>query len=185
MADRKQIKREWLDSLARMRPSEVFAMRLKETRRARDMTQAELAYRLTERGVPMSKGALLRIEKGERGLSLDEALALTAALNAVPAYMLTPPEGAWVQLDDNIATDGAGLREFLRYGFPWNPDPVPDEAHDEVQREKFQLNLARHALALVDAVRSKDKAGITDAGKAIVAEVKRREAERERGESDA
>jgi len=143
------------------------------------MTQAELARNLADRGIPMSKAALLRIERGERGLSLDESLALTAALNAVPAYMLTPPEGTYVELlKDTLAVDGAGIREFLHQGLPWHLDPPPPEAVDDVQRERFQLNLARHALAMVDAVRGKDNAGVREAGEAIVAEVRRRESER-------
>jgi transcriptional regulator with XRE-family HTH domain len=73
------------------RPSEVFAVRLRETRKARNLSQTELARRMTNAGRPMSKEALLRIENGTRGLSLDEAIALIAVLFAVPPHLLTPP----------------------------------------------------------------------------------------------
>lgn len=92
--------------------------------------------------------------------------------------MLTPREGVWVKIDDMTAVDGSGLRDFLRVGFDWNLDPIPAEVLPDAQREAFQLNLARLALALVDAGRS-DPAGVNDIGRAIVAEVKRREEEKE------
>ena len=97
----------------------------------------------------LSKQAILRIENGDRGISLDEALAIALALNAVPAYLLTPPGDALVALSDDGATDGSGVREWLRYGL-WSSverrDP-PDFARDDVQRERFQLDLAALALA--------------------------------------
>lgn len=133
----------------------------------------------------LSKQAILRIENGDRGISLDEALAIALALNAVPAYLLTPPGDALVALSDDGATDGSGVREWLRYGL-WSSverrDP-PDFARDDVQRERFQLDLAALALALVDAKRGNDQAGVDDAFKAIVDTVKRRIAEK--GANDA
>jgi transcriptional regulator with XRE-family HTH domain len=166
----------------KLRPSEVFAQRLQETRKARGLTQKQLAEMLTEAGIPMSKTALLGIETGKRGLSLDEALGIAAVLNAVPAHMLTPHEGEMVKVNDHLAIGGLGFREFLRYGFPWSLDAVPYEALPEAEREKFQLNLARLALGLNDAYRGADKAGIKDAVDAIVDEVTRHQIERVRDE---
>lgn len=162
----------------RLKPSEVFAVRLRETRIARRISQTELARLVTERGVPMSKAAVLRVENRERGLSLDEALALTMALNAVPAYLLSPPEGTVVAVNDSFAMDGAGIREWLRYGL-WNWEPAPDEGHEDGKRHAFQRNLAALALALVDAVRGNDKAGLRDAERSIIREVARRQKELE------
>ena len=160
-----------------LRPSEVFARRLRETRKARNLTQGQLAEMLTKAGVPMSKTALLGIEGGKRGLSLDEALAITAELNAVPTHMLLPPEGVFVQIDDNFGTDSRGFREFLRYGFPWNLDAVPYEYLPDEEREKFQLQLARLALTLGDAYRAANGDAIKEAVEKIIEEVRLREAE--------
>ena len=168
----------------RMRPSEVFAVRLRETRKARNLTQAELAFKIESTGTPMSKAALLRIERGERGLSLDEALALAMALNAVPAYLLSPPAGAVIAVSDTFAMDGAGLREWLRYGL-WNWEPAPDEGHEDGRRANFQRNLAALALALVDAIRGKDEAGLWDAERALIREVVRRQKELEHAQEEA
>src|SRR5688500_4231713 len=98
------------------RPSEIFAARLRETRKARDLTQTELAQLMTDAGLPLSKPALLRIENGERGLSLDEAIALSAVLYAVPAHLLTPPDDGIVALTDKLGVDGEGLRAWLLHG---------------------------------------------------------------------
>ena len=161
-----------------MKPSEVFARRLREKRKDRGFTQEQLAEMLTAVGIPISKTALLGIESGKRGLSLDEAFGITAVLNAVPAHMLTPPEGVHAQVTGKLSIDGLGFREFLRYGFPWSMDAIPHEALPEAEREKFQLQLALLALRLSDAYRGLDKAGIKDAVDAIVDEVHRRESER-------
>src|SRR5688500_17476466 len=83
-----------------LKPSEVFASRLRELRISRGMSQAELAKRMTAVGRPISKVGLLRIESGARGISLDEAIALIAELHAVPPHLLTPPEGEYVWLTD-------------------------------------------------------------------------------------
>src|SRR5215217_3374746 len=99
-------------------PTEVFAARLREMRDARGLTQAELAQQMTEAGRPLSRGALLRLESGERGLLLDEAIALTRLLHAVPAQLLTAPEGALTALTGKEAVDGDGMRNWLVYGEP-------------------------------------------------------------------
>jgi hypothetical protein len=130
---------------------------------------------LTSSGVPMSKTALLGIERGKRGLSLDEALAITAQLNAVFAHMLTPPEGAFVQIDDKYGADAVGFREFLRHGFPWSLDEVPYEALPDHEKEKFELRIAYLAYGLTDAYRGEDWEGIREIVKAIIEEVRLRE----------
>ena len=158
----------------------MFASRLVETRKARNITQTQLAYRLTEVGVPLRSRALRAIERGERGLSLDEALAITLELQAVPAYMVTPPESVYVKLTDDFYIDGAGIREWLRSGLPWpsrSPqEPPTSDARDDVLRDEFQRNVARLALALVDAVRA--SSGVREAAEAVRHEVLRYEKER-------
>jgi transcriptional regulator with XRE-family HTH domain len=136
-----------------MRPSEVFARRLRETRKARGLTQTQLAAELTNAGVPISKTALLGIETLKRRVTLDEALAIAAGLNAVPAHMLSPPEGAFLQVDDRFAIPARGVREFLQFGLPWNVDDTPDELLPD-DEEAFRLRLGQLAQALVDAERT-------------------------------
>jgi transcriptional regulator with XRE-family HTH domain len=140
------------------RPSEVFATRLREIRRARDLSQTELAHRMTESGRPLSKAALLRIERCERGLSLDEALALAAILHVAPAHLLSPPGEEIVWLTDNVGVDGEGLRAWLLHGDDFIAT-ASDYHRGEHARALERVVLA-HAKALVDAQHGEDKAGM-------------------------
>jgi transcriptional regulator with XRE-family HTH domain len=150
---------------AQMRPSEVFAARLRDTRKAREFSQTELAQLMTERGRPMSKAALLRIEKGERGLSLDEALAFAAVLFAVPAHLLSPRSGEMIELTDKLAVDGEGLRAWLLHGSEFTAT-ASDYQRGERAKRLEEVVLA-HAQALVDARRGEDKAGELEALKKL------------------
>jgi transcriptional regulator with XRE-family HTH domain len=161
----------------KMGPTKVFAARLKETRTARGgMTQAELAQRMTDEGRPISRGALLRLENGERGLSLDEALALATLLYAAPAHLLSPPDGQMVWLTNNRGVDGEALRNWLMYGAPFigmaAAVAVDSDQEQLALRAQLERELSRYALALTDAVRGEDKAGIRAAGEAIVRAVR-------------
>jgi hypothetical protein len=135
-------------------------------RKRRDnMSQAELGRRMREAGYPLDKAAVLRIEKGERGISLDEALAFASVLAAVPAQMLTPPGDEFVYLTKNVGVDGEGIRAWLRFGdsFIAHSGDLPDELF----QDRAMQAMAIHARALVDAERNEDKAGIQEAFRAM------------------
>lgn len=56
-------------------PGATFARRLREVRQAKDMTQAELARRLTDLlDVRIDGAVITKIEKGDRGVRLEEAV---------------------------------------------------------------------------------------------------------------
>jgi transcriptional regulator with XRE-family HTH domain len=138
-------------------PSEVFATRLRETRIARGVSQADLARRMSEQGRPLNKAAVLRIENGERRISLDEALALAAILSAAPAHLLSPPGDEVVWLTDKQGVDGEGMRAWLLHGdrfiVTWGD-------YQAGEREKaFGRALLVHARAYIDAERGDDKGG--------------------------
>jgi transcriptional regulator with XRE-family HTH domain len=169
------------------RVSDVFRARLFETRKARSgMSQAALAQAMGEAGYRMDKAAVTRIENGERGISLDEAFAFASVLSAVPAQLFTPPGNEDVCLTENVAVNGAGMRAWLQYGdaFVAQSGDLPEE----LVRDRALEAMAVYALALVDAKRNEDKAGIQDAYRAlertILAERERREAaERDKEDS--
>lgn len=73
---------------------EIFVRRLREERRAARMTQAALAARMTKRldGVTIDASIVTRIERGQRGVSLDEAVAAAESVG-VPLDRLLDPEG--------------------------------------------------------------------------------------------
>ena len=164
---------------------DVFRTRLRETRIARNMSQDALAQAMRKAGYPMDKAAVLRIEKGQRGISLDEAFAFASVLYAVPAQLFTPPGDELVWLTRNMAVDGSGMRAWLRYGdaFIAHSGDLPEELWQDRAVEK----MAVAAIALVDAMRNDDKAGKVDAYHAIEtalhAERERREAA-ERGKAE-
>jgi transcriptional regulator with XRE-family HTH domain len=161
--------------------SDVFRARLRETRIARNMSQDALAQAMRRAGYPMDKAAVLRIEKGHRGISLDEAFAF-----AVPAQLFTPPGEELVWLTKNMAVDGSGMRAWLRYGDALiaNSGDLPDE----LVRDRVTQAMAIHARAYLDAIRNEDKEGRREAlfamSRTLEAERERREpAERQRGGS--
>jgi transcriptional regulator with XRE-family HTH domain len=153
-----------------MKPSEVFAQRLRETRKARGWTQAELAEQLNQRGIPMNRDALMRIERGARSVSLDEALGLAQCLYAVPALLLTPPEGRHVAIAPNMGlaiADGDEVRDWLTTGVNVLLPRVQGSGAHPALDASFKNTLAILAQALVDAARAGDQAGQRAAVKAI------------------
>ena len=143
------------------RPSEVFASRLREIRAARGVSQSELARRMTEEGRPLNKEALLRIEKGTRGLSLDEALALARLLDVAPGHLLSPRDGSTVWLTDQRDVDGAGMRNWLLFGEPLLSD-TPTGKRAEM-RMRLAFAAETYAQAILDAKNGDDTAGKNDA----------------------
>ena len=144
--------------------SAVFAQRLRETRKERGYTLAELERRMKLNGNPISKSALQLIELGRRGLSLDEALALTEVLQAVPANMLIPPSGKLVRLSEGLAVEGSDMRRWLSSGLPFRSKQAPaKELRADVLKEESDRRIARLAQNLVDTLR----VGGDDSGKSI------------------
>jgi transcriptional regulator with XRE-family HTH domain len=141
----------------KQRPSQVFAKRLRETREARGFTQTELAQLVTGKGQPISKAALLRIERGKRGLSLDEAFALAQVLNVAPAHLLSPPDDEQVWLTPSYAVDGTGMRNWLLFGAPILAMTEPGQRASA--RMKLVFNVEVYAQAIVDADRGRDEEG--------------------------
>jgi transcriptional regulator with XRE-family HTH domain len=153
-----------------MKPSEVFAARLRDMREARGLSQAELAQLATEQGCELDRAAVLRIENGKRRLALDEAVALAWALRAVPAQLLTAPEGATLALTDDDGVDGEGLRNWFVYGDPLLAQPASLETDEAraIAEARLENTIIVYARALTDAVLAKDTAGVKELRDAIV-----------------
>lgn len=71
-----------------MTPSECFRQRMREVRLHRPWTQQELATR-----AGLAREVVRDIENGQRGISLDESLSITAALRTTPANLMAPING--------------------------------------------------------------------------------------------
>lgn len=72
----------------------LLAERLRALREGAEMTQGQLAERMTQLGFSMHQTAIAKIERGQRPVSLNEAVALAAALRVpVTDLFLTDSEG--------------------------------------------------------------------------------------------
>jgi transcriptional regulator with XRE-family HTH domain len=71
-----------------LRPSEVFVEQMRIQRARKGWTQKQLAARLAKLGFVVHQTTIGKWEAGERRISLDEALAISVALDVDPAHMV-------------------------------------------------------------------------------------------------
>lgn len=90
---------------ARDDPESVLSRRLKIVREEAGITQREVAAWMTAEGFPMVQSTITKIEKGQRPVSLNEAVALAGVLDVGLSWLLSAPE-----LDE----EGAAVRAHLR-----------------------------------------------------------------------
>lgn len=69
-------------------PEHLFASRIKEMRRERGWTQAEVAERAKPYGMDVHPTAITRVESGRRGVSLDEFFSLCLVFDWLPEEMV-------------------------------------------------------------------------------------------------
>ena len=70
------------------RPSQVFVEQMRIQRGRRGWTQRQLAARLSKLGLAVHQTKIGKWEAGERRITLDEALAISVALDVSPAHMI-------------------------------------------------------------------------------------------------
>jgi transcriptional regulator with XRE-family HTH domain len=74
-------------------PGQVVARRLREARLSAGLTQEQLSRRLADDvGYRLSRVAIAEIEAGRRRVTVDDWLALAAALNVAPVHLVVPFE---------------------------------------------------------------------------------------------
>jgi len=76
-----------------MKVGEAIGKQVGRARHRRGWTQRRLSEAVTEHGGRLTRGAVAKIENGERGVSVDEWLLLAAALNVPPPLLLVPLGG--------------------------------------------------------------------------------------------
>lgn len=87
--------------------AERVAANVRTIRRERRLTLDELAGRLVELGHPILKSGLSKIESGDRGVGVDDLVALSIALETNPNRLLLVGESA--KDDDLRLTDEFGV----------------------------------------------------------------------------
>lgn len=93
-------------------------------RREAGLSQSEFGERLASVGRPMQFDTVSRLESGRRAVTVDDLLALAAALDVSPLLLLLPPEddGQPVRLTEGRA---AGFGAAWRWGRGEEPLPGP------------------------------------------------------------
>lgn len=96
-------------------PSQVFGPYVRSTRKVKEWSQQDLAERLEELGHPLDRSAIARIETGGRAVSLDEALAICAALGVSPVHMIVPQAHEdFVAIAPKLRPPGLAARSWIR-----------------------------------------------------------------------
>jgi 8-oxo-dGTP pyrophosphatase MutT (NUDIX family)/transcriptional regulator with XRE-family HTH domain len=83
-------------------------------RRLRGWTQADLASALAGAGVDLGESAVVRMERGIRGVSLDEAIAIATVLGVSPLHMIVPVDDNGAQLAPQITVATTDARAWIR-----------------------------------------------------------------------
>lgn len=95
------------------RPSQVFASRLEALRLSKNLSILDLVRKLERDGETLDRFAVSKIEKGKRGVSVDEAVALAAALGVDPVRLLLPEDGH-VEIAPKLVVRADDARSWLR-----------------------------------------------------------------------
>src|SRR6266545_1902903 len=101
--------------MGEVRFEQVVMRRVRHLRERRGLSQQRLADRLAELGVPIERSQLARLERGERGVGVDELMALAFALDTAPAYLLLDLEAdERTALVPGVAISPADARGWIR-----------------------------------------------------------------------
>jgi transcriptional regulator with XRE-family HTH domain len=95
------------------RPSQVASERIRSLRKGRGMTQLQLAERLTALGSPIDRVAVAKLENGQRGLPLDEALLFALALDVAPINLFLPLDDEDIQIAPKVVVPLAAARRWV------------------------------------------------------------------------
>lgn len=116
-----------MDASGRL-PSEVLAEQMKQLRQGRGLSAKAVADQVQRMGGKLDRAAIAKIEVGRRGVSLDEALLLAAALNVSPTTLVTPPDDReLVQVAPEVATQAVWVRDWFHGVHPVPPEADLDE----------------------------------------------------------
>lgn len=114
------------------------------------MLQQDLADRVAELGGKMSRVTVAKIEKGRRGVSVDEVFLLAMALNSSPAYLVIPlDDDEPFEVTPDYVTSAKQARGWLRglFALPRQAGRVfwtqrPDEEWEPIaQGASFALSM--------------------------------------------
>ena len=125
-------------------PSDVLRRRMREIRDRRGVSQRELKRRLKKLGVPISQSAIALIETGQpsrpgqktpRKVSLDEAVAIAAALDVPPEQLYREPlDRETYEAVEMARAEDPGIREELAWLRVWEKQRRQQHSTQEEDR---------------------------------------------------
>jgi transcriptional regulator with XRE-family HTH domain len=119
---------------------------LRRIRQEQGLSYAELSRRLTATGHPISDTGLLKTERGDRRVDVDDLAALAAALDVSPARLLLPgldiadPEPA--ALTSGVSADPAALWAWSAGETPLGAAPVTADSPREDRSAEIRFSRA-------------------------------------------
>lgn len=165
------------------RPSEVFAERMREARERKRWSQQDMADRLAEMGDPTDRATLARTETRARGLSLDDAVAYSAALGASFIHMVCPLDPAEpVAVAPKLVLPAGHVRDWMRAKRVIRPEDkrtfLTEAPEDEwIARQHVLIGVAVDRLQdVVDAVAREERdraADLIDELNPLLAQIRR------------
>jgi hypothetical protein len=128
-------------------PSDVVAARVREVRGKRKLTIAGLAARCAALGAPdLTPQALYKLEgrrpgkRRPRPVTVDELLALAAALNAAPVHLLVPTDHSeGYQVTSTVSVSAGSARAWIRGILPLLPSDDGRDYWSEVPMDEFYM----------------------------------------------
>jgi len=145
--------------------SDVVAARVRQVRKRRDLTTDQLAARCAGLGAPeLTTQALYKLEArrpgtlGPRPVTVDELIAVAAALNVAPAHLLVPPDDtdAAYNVTAAVRQQAWAVREWIRGGLPLG-DADPREYYAESDRASYYQTEFGKAVAAAQAAARRPK----------------------------
>jgi transcriptional regulator with XRE-family HTH domain len=131
------------------RPSDVVAARVRQVRKRRNLTTAQLAERCAALGAPdLTTQALYKLEgqrdvasRRPRPVSVDELLVLAAALNVAPVHLLVPTDDfdESYRLTAEVGVSASSARAWIRGVLPLLPGDDGREYWSEVPQGEFYM----------------------------------------------
>lgn len=124
----------------------MVAARVRQVRKRREMTVPDLAARLAELGAgQITVQSVYKIEaqrqssaRPPRQVTVDELLALAAALNVAPVHLLVPPDDIEqpYRVTAAVTEQATAVRAWAR-GLQPLGDADPRQYHSEIPRGEF------------------------------------------------
>jgi transcriptional regulator with XRE-family HTH domain len=163
------------DDRSAARPVETVARRVREVRRRRGLSAAQLAERLRDVGLEWDRSIIANLETGRRaGVDVAELLALAYVLRVAPVHLLIPIDDelapyhvtptqavragrarAWVRGDDPLSAD---RREYFSEvpEHEWTPPPRTEGPLSAGERQTIVEELERRGLGDLQAEKEGD-----------------------------